>query len=326
VIKAAAGGLAALVVGVVLVAAATGGVAAQFLGDPGGSGGGGQSAPSATALGDIPPGYLLLYMSAARSCPGLDWTVLAGIGSVESDHGQSTLPGVHSGLNSASLAEGPMQFEPATFAEYATPVPSGGADPPSPYDPVDAIYAAARDLCANGARDGADITAAIYSYNHADWYVAEVLDRAATYAAHVIDTGPAAPSRAAQEAINYAEGQLGLPYEWDGSGPEAGDAGFDCSGLTRAAYQAAGISLPHNAAQQYAVTPHVPAGDPLEPGDLVFFGTSPATIHHVGLYVGGGQMIDAPDYGIPVRIEPYKESDYYGASRPVAPATGTASS
>jgi cell wall-associated NlpC family hydrolase len=322
VIKAAASGLAALVVGVVLVAAATGGVAAQFLGDPGGSTGGGQSAPSTTALGDIPPDYLLLYMSAARTCPGLDWTILAGIGSVETDHGQSTLPGVHSGANFAG-AEGPMQFEPATFAEYDQPVPYLGANPPSPYDPVDAIYAAARMLCANGARNDTNITAAIFNYNHADWYVAEVLDRAATYAATVIDTGTA-PSSAAQEAINYAEGQLGLPYEWDGSGPDHGDAGFDCSGLTQAAYQAAGISLPHNAAQQYAVTPHVPPDQPLEPGDLVFFGTSPATIHHVGLYLGGGQMIDAPDYGIPVRIENYRESDFYGASRPTA--TGTATS
>jgi cell wall-associated NlpC family hydrolase len=218
-----------------------------------------------------------------------------------------------------------MQFEPATFAQYDQPVPDGGANPASPYDPVDAIYAAARMLCANGARNDADTTAAIYSYNHADWYVAEVLDRAATYAAQVIDTGPAVPSAAAQEAINYAEGQLGLPYEWDGSGPEAGDAGFDCSGLTQAAYQAAGIGLPHNAAQQYAVTVHVLSGDPLEPGDLVFFGTSPATIHHVGLYIGGGQMIDAPDYGIPVRIENYKEPDYLAASRPPASASGAGS-
>jgi cell wall-associated NlpC family hydrolase len=316
VIKAAGAGLAALVVGVVLVAAATGGVAAQFLGAPGGASSGGQSAPSTTALDDIPPDYLLLYMNAARTCPGLDWTVLAGIGSVESDHGQSTLPGVHSGANFAG-AEGPMQFEPATFAEYDQPVPDGGANPPSPYDPVDAIYAAARMLCANGARHDANITAAIFAYNHADWYVAEVLDRAVTYAAQVIDTGTA-PSSAAQEAINYAEGQLGLPYEWDGSGPAHGDAGFDCSGLTQAAYQAAGISLPHNAAQQYADTAHIPTGQPLRPGDLVFYGATAATIHHVGLYLGGGQMIDAPQTGEDVQIQPYRwhGDDYFGASRP----------
>jgi len=315
VIKAAAGGLAALLLGVVLVAAATGGVAAQFLGDPGSGPGGGQSAPSSTAIDDIPPDYLLLYLQAARTCPGLDWTILGGIGSVESDHGRSTLPGVHSGANFAG-ARGPMQFEPATFAEYDQPVPGGGADPPSPYDPADAIFAAARMLCANGARGDADIHAAIYAYNHTDSYVAEVLHRAATYATAVIDTDPAMPPAAAQAAISYARSQLGLPYEWDGSGPGHGDTGFDCSGLTQAAYQSAGIALPHNAAQQYATTTHVPDGEPLQPGDLVFFGATPATIHHVGLYLGQGQMIDAPDYGIPVRIENYHESDYLGAGRP----------
>ena len=71
-----------------------------------------------------------------------------------------------------------MQFEPATFAEYDEPVPPGGAVPPSPYDPVDAVYAAARDLCANGAANGADLSDAVFAYNHSDAYVAEVLDLA----------------------------------------------------------------------------------------------------------------------------------------------------
>ena len=108
--------------------------------------------------------------------------MLAAIGTIESDNGQSTLPGVHSGANFAG-AEGPMQFLPATFAAYALPVPPGGASPPSPYDPADAVYAAARDLCANGAHGAANIPAAIFAYNHADWYVREVLALAARYAA-----------------------------------------------------------------------------------------------------------------------------------------------
>ncbi|HTZ44885.1 MAG TPA: C40 family peptidase [Jatrophihabitans sp.] len=127
-----------------------------------------------------------------------------------------------------------------------------------------------------------------------------------------------APDPAVLTAIDYACAQLGLPYQWDGSGPQHGDAGFDCSGLTQAAYAAAGISLPHNAAQQYAVTAHVPPGAPLEPGDLVFFGTSPATIHHVGLYLGSGLMIDAPDFGLTVRVENYKEADFFASGRPTA--------
>ena len=68
--------------------------------------------------------------------------ILAAIGTMESDNGQSNLPGVHSGANAAG-AEGIMQFEPATFVAYDEPVPPGGADPPSPYDPTDAVYAAA---------------------------------------------------------------------------------------------------------------------------------------------------------------------------------------
>jgi hypothetical protein len=119
--------------------------------------------PSALALSDIPPAYLVLYLDAAPTCPGLPWGVLAGIGKVESDHGQSGAPGVHSGANFAG-AEGPMQFEPATFAEYAV-----DADPAvalSVYDPADAIYTAAAMLCSNGAASGtpAGISQAIFAY------------------------------------------------------------------------------------------------------------------------------------------------------------------
>jgi hypothetical protein len=99
---------------------------------------------------------------------------VAAIGTVESNNGQSNAPGVHSGANYAG-AEGPMQMLPATFAEYALPVPPDGAEPPSPYDPVDAEHAAVRDLCANGGRNHTDILEAIFAYNHADWYVTEVL-------------------------------------------------------------------------------------------------------------------------------------------------------
>jgi len=74
-------------------------------------------------------------------------------------------------------AEGPMQFEPATFDAYDEPVPPCGPDPPSPYDAVDAVYAAARMLCANGGRNGADIDAAVFDYNHDDVYVVDVNPR-----------------------------------------------------------------------------------------------------------------------------------------------------
>lgn len=139
----------------------------------------GPSPDGADVPPDIPPAMATLYQQAGATCPGLPWTVLAGIGTAESDNGQSTLPGVHSGANAAG-AEGPMQFEPATFAAYDRPVPPGGVTPPSPYDPVDAVYAAARMLCADGARHGQDLAGAVYAYNHSQAYVAEVFALAAS--------------------------------------------------------------------------------------------------------------------------------------------------
>ncbi|MGH3157331.1 MAG: NlpC/P60 family protein, partial [Streptosporangiaceae bacterium] len=188
-------------------------------------------APTALALSDIPPDYLLWYMDAAPTCPGLPWSVLAGIGTVESDNGQSPAPGVHSGANSAG-AEGPMQFEPATFAEYA--VKADPSQPLSPYDPADAIYTAAAMLCANGARGGSEqgIRQAIFAYNHATWYVNEVLAWAARYASPTV-------SGAAAKAIAFAEAQVGKPYEWGADGPNA----YDCSGLVYTAYASAGIAI-----------------------------------------------------------------------------------
>jgi cell wall-associated NlpC family hydrolase len=281
--------------------------------------GGGSSQPSATALADIPADYLALYRAAAGVCPGLDWTILAAIGKIETDHGRSTLPGVSSGENAAHAA-GPMQFEQASFDGVLARhhLPPGGASPPSRYNPHDAIYAAAFYLCDNGVSRG-DVRAAIFAYNHADWYVREVLDQAKKYAAAaaVVGTGDCnaiqAPNARALAAINYACGQRGLPYVWGGNGTQ--DGGFDCSGLTKAAYAAAGITLPRTADTQYRAGPHVPEGQPLLPGDLVFFGT-PANIHHVGLYIGGGLMIDAPDFGQVVTIESSAEKDYLGATRP----------
>ena len=78
----------------------------------------------------IPPAMLALYEQAAATCPGLPWTVLAAIGTVESGNGHLDLPGVHSGSNGAG-AEGPMQFEPTTFAAYESRSRPGGATPPS---------------------------------------------------------------------------------------------------------------------------------------------------------------------------------------------------
>jgi Transglycosylase SLT domain len=142
-------------------------------------------APAGPATATVIPGrYLTWYRAAARTCPGLTWEVLAGIGTMESDNGQSTARGVHSGKNRKG-AEGPMQFEPATFAEYAVRADRGRGRKLSPYDPPDAIFTAARMLCADGAAGGSarGLRRAIFAYNHAHWYVRDVLAIAARYTA-----------------------------------------------------------------------------------------------------------------------------------------------
>jgi hypothetical protein len=165
---------------IIVLATASTGAPAPAAGPSAGTGGLGEE-PSALARTGIPVSYLAWYIGAAQTCPGLPWAVLAGIGKVESNHGQSDLPGVHAGANAAG-AEGPMQFLPATFGEFA--VDADPAQPVSPYHPADAIHTAARMLCADGARGGnpAGISHAIFAYNHASWYVAEVLSWAARYA------------------------------------------------------------------------------------------------------------------------------------------------
>jgi cell wall-associated NlpC family hydrolase len=301
-----------LVLAVVVIAAAAGGLVSLVA--AGSTLASSTIVPSPQALSDIPAAYLQTFEAAAATCPGLPWSVLAGIGRAESDFGADT-------QTSSAGAVGPMQFLPTTFAAYDTPVPPGGATPPSPLDPTDAIYAAARDLCANGAKDGADIPGAIYAYNHSQAYVAEVLSYAAAYAAPA--PAATAPSPAAAEAVSYALAQIGTPYRWGGETP---GVGFDCSGLTQAAYAAAGITLPRVAQDQYDVGPHVPPGAPLQPGDLVFFGASPTDVSHVGIVLNpSGEMIDAPHTGADVRVEQFPTTIgavwgvgdvYIGATRP----------
>jgi cell wall-associated NlpC family hydrolase len=127
-------------------------------------------------------------------------------------------------------------------------------------------------------------------------------------------TGPAAVT-----AIAYARAQLGLPYEGAGDGPAGGDRGFDCSGLTHAAYEAAGIAIPRNAQEQFKAGPGLPAGVAPRAGDLVFFGTGPTNVTHVGILVSDtGFMIDAPHTGARIRLEKIGSDTLVGYTRPAA--------
>jgi peptidoglycan DL-endopeptidase CwlO len=126
---------------------------------------------SAAALSDIPAAYLVLYQEAGQRL-GVPWQILAAIGRVESDHGRN--PNAYH-PNSAG-AVGPMQFLPSTFAEYASAAGHPGADI---LDPHDSIFAAAKMLNHNGA--ATNLWGAIYSYNHAAWYVELALSWARRY-------------------------------------------------------------------------------------------------------------------------------------------------
>ncbi|MGH2874218.1 MAG: lytic transglycosylase domain-containing protein, partial [Solirubrobacteraceae bacterium] len=117
--------------------------------------------------GDRPPSFLIpIYMQAGARF-GVPWEVLAAINAIESDYGRDL-------STSTAGAIGWMQFEPSTWRQYGMAV--DGHSVPNPYDPRDAIFSAARYLSAAGARH--DIAGAVYSYNHAGWYVNEVLSRA----------------------------------------------------------------------------------------------------------------------------------------------------
>ncbi|MEU1627506.1 NlpC/P60 family protein [Streptomyces sp. NPDC020096] len=117
-----------------------------------------------------------------------------------------------------------------------------------------------------------------------------------------------APNSRAAQAVSFAHAQLGKPYVWGATGPNS----YDCSGLTQAAWSAAGVSLPRTTYSQINSGARVPEGQ-LQPGDLVFFYSS---VSHVGIYIGDGQMIHAPHPGAPVRVSPVSEMPFAGATRP----------
>jgi len=115
-------------------------------------------------------------------------------------------------------------------------------------------------------------------------------------------------SGGARVAVQWAYKELGKPYQWGAAGPDS----FDCSGLTQYVWAKAGVYLDHYTGSQWNEGRHVSQAE-LQPGDLVFFGSD---LHHVGIYIGNGNMIEAPHTGADVRISPYDRPDYAGAVRP----------
>jgi cell wall-associated NlpC family hydrolase len=173
-------------------------------------------------------------------------------------------------------------------------------------DQADALLASAdqqvRDLAAAQQRQ-ADAVSAVQD--------AQTLAAARAAAGNIPEV---APNAQAQTALAFAQSQLGKPYVWGATGPDS----YDCSGLTGAAYRAAGIALPRTSREQWFSGPHVELGA-LLPGDLLFWSFDPADpslIHHVAIYAGHGMMYAAPHTGDVVRYQPVFLDGYIGAVRP----------
>jgi hypothetical protein len=164
---------------------------------------------SALALSEIPPLYLRLYREAAQRY-GLDWAILAGIGKVECDHGRDPDPScTQQGAVNAAGAGGPMQFIASTWATYG--VDAEGDGRPDRWNPADAIYGAANYLRASGAPG--DYEQAIFAYNHAGWYVAEVERWAARYRSSGTPPSPIAAPAGGEEGPTLEGADTGLVGE-----------------------------------------------------------------------------------------------------------------
>lgn len=129
--------------------------------------------------------------------------------------------------------------------------------------------------------------------------------------AHQSYSGPT--STEADKAVEFVYDQLGCPYVYGATGPC--NDGFDCSGLVQAAWASAGVSIPRDTYEQWAALPHISVSA-LEPGDLMFYDG----VGHVAMYVGDGEIIDAPQTGMDVEKIPMSTSwyaeNFVGAARP----------
>ncbi|MEV0097351.1 bifunctional lytic transglycosylase/C40 family peptidase [Streptomyces sp. NPDC050738] len=285
----------------------------------------------------VPTEYRALVEKAGQTCPEVSPNLLAALLTQESGF----KPDAHSPAGALGIA----QFMPSTWESSG--IDGNGDGKRDVMDPEDAIPSAAKYLCGvakdvkgvpgnkqnnmlaayNAGSNAVIKYGGVPPYKETQNYV-----RSISALASVPSGGKSTTTTQAAIAINAANDRIGTPYSWGGgnaSGPSTGTCcspngssgkpitGFDCSGLTLYAYAKAGISLPRTAAQQYAASEPIKPGQ-ARPGDLVFYGSSPASIHHVGIYVGGGYMIEAPRPGIAVRFSSIDSmSDLYAMARPV---------
>lgn len=239
----------------------------------------------------IPAETQRLY-EAAGARFGVPWTLLAGIGMEETAHGRVV-------ATSSAGAQGLMQFMPATFAAFG--IDGDGDGRADIWNDADSVFSAANYLVASGVRNGSEgVKQALFAYNHADWYVGDVLFYAYSYGGGQVLGGtsgcvpgngvgdptlpPLTPERL-QVVLAWAQGRVGLPYRMGANGPDA----YDCSSFVQGAYAQIGLALPRTAEEQRnwlaaANGYRVPPGQE-RPGDLIFIDSylGPTRIGHVAM-------------------------------------------
>ncbi len=276
------------------------------------------------AKGSVPAAYHSLVQKWGNLCSAINPALLAAQLYQES--------GFDPNAKSPAAAQGIAQFIPGTWATHG--IDGNGDGKRDVWDPDDAIPSAASYDCElaryvksapgnpthnmlaayNAGPDAVIKYGGVPPYAETRNYVKTITTLEKSFAAPVRRVDP---SKQAAAAISYAQSKLGTPYLWGGNGTADQGGRFDCSGLTKAAYESVGITLPRVANDQYNAGPH-PERDELLPGDLVFFSDDPTNsraIRHVGIYVGGGYMIDAPKPGAVIRFDPIDTPDYFGATR-----------
>ncbi|WP_103350422.1 bifunctional lysozyme/C40 family peptidase [Amycolatopsis sp. CA-128772] len=279
-------------------------------------------------------GYAKATTKLGKDVPGchLSWVTLAAVGKVTTDHGRARggqfgTTGVldkplatievrdfYNKVVSTANAAGPMQLSPAIWGQFQASYAGGK---PDVQNIDDAALTTGRALCADGHDLGKGQVwwNSVGTLQPAPLFLHRTLATVNVYG--TVGQGSAPPNPAVLSAVNFAIDKIGLPYIWGGNGTGGSDPGFDCSGLTTAAYGSAGIKLMRTADTQFRSVPHVT--DP-QLGDLIFYGEPATKIHHVGLYIGNQQMIDAPQTGQAVQVHSYRRDgdDYAGAGRPTA--------
>ena len=289
--------------------------------------------------GSVPAGLGDLVRTAGRTCAAAPASVLAAQLEAESSWNATA--------RSRAGAQGIAQFMPGTWRQWGRDADGDGRR--SPWTPADAIAAQAAYDCAlaermrtaqrTGQVSGSLTDLMLAAYNAGPQavldaggvpsipetrdYVARITGRSAAFADTTGEDDGATGTFAAR-LVQIARSQVGTPYAWGGgrpTGPSEGVAqgrgtiGFDCSGLVLfATYQASGggIRLPHSADLQTRSGTTVPT-DQLQAGDVISFTRPGETVaHHVGIYVGSGLMVDAPQTGSQVRVEPLRTSYWEG--------------